>query len=75
MKGRDRTAEAPLPIGEMLALGPFDDVCPDLTERVRAVLAVVEHWENVRWRQDARESEWTRLMVREVMDALNGVTP
>lgn len=54
--------------------GPGDapDMCVVLEERVRAVLTLMESWEATRWRKDGRESEWTRLMLRELRAALDG---
>lgn len=58
-------------IEELLGAGPYEGT-ELVAERVRAVLDLLDSWEDTRWRKDGRESEWTRLMIREVRDALDG---
>lgn len=59
-------------IEELLGEGPYAASVEIVFERVRAVLDLLESWEATRWRKDGRESEWTRLMIREVREALDG---
>lgn len=59
-------------IEKLLGAGPYAATVEIVFKRVRAVLALLESWEDTRWRKDGRESEWTRLMIREVREALDG---